>query len=187
MLFPSCVFPSLFFFFSIPICAHPDLLAPVPPVPDLPVAEPNLHGHAEEPGGADAGAVADAGGAEAELAVGRVHLLHDAGEGVDVDGAAQQALPEDDDEDEVDAREEVVHQEGVERQQRDVADLQERRQVQPPHAHPRDRRPRHEHPQLVQEPVHRVEVPELREGRLLQREQQHRRDPLVYRVLGYVD
>lgn len=114
---------------------------------DLPTAKPNLHGHAEEAGDADSGAVADASGAEAELAVGRGHLLHDVGESVDVDGAAEQALPENDEEDDVDVRQEV--EEGVQGQEHSIANLQERRQVELTHAHPRDRRPRHEDPQLV--------------------------------------
>ncbi|KZL75238.1 hypothetical protein CT0861_11293 [Colletotrichum tofieldiae] len=172
---------ALFGILSLP---YLDLAAPVTPLRHLPVAQLHLHDDAQEPGDADAAAVADARRAEAELPVLARHLLHDLRKRVDVDRAAQQPLPEDDDEHHVHRRDEVEH--GVRRQQPEVAHLKQRRQVQPVDADERRRRPRDEDPQLVQEPVHRVELAELRERRRPQREQQRRRHPLVDRVLGDV-
>ena len=87
--------------------------APIPPPADLPRAQGRLHRQAEETREADSRSVADAGRAEGEFSIGRVDVIGDLGEGVDVDESAQQALPEDEDEDEPDVQkgEEGLHDE----------------------------------------------------------------------------
>lgn len=83
-------------------------MAPIAAVSDLPIAQANLHGHAQKASNADAAAVADRRSSQAEFAVLCGHVLHNLSKRIDIHGAAQEAFPEDDQKDEVDRRQEAV-------------------------------------------------------------------------------
>ena len=69
---------------------------------NIPLTKPSLNGHAYQTRDTYTPGVRDGGGAETELAVRVGDRGHDLGEGVDVDGAAEEAFPEDEGEEGVD-------------------------------------------------------------------------------------
>lgn len=92
--------------------------------------------------------VSYAGGGHGELSVSVSGLLADEVEGVDIRSSAQQALVEDDNEHQPDAGQELETH--CEQEQHRIHHLKHRESPQIPDLHTAQRRPRHQHTNLVQ-------------------------------------
>lgn len=97
---------------------------------NLVITKPDFNRHAHEAGNADPRTITHARGAHTELPVFMRDRFEDAGERMYIHAAAQQTLPEDNEEDDVDVGYEV--EERVQGQEHEVPDLQKGLYVQTP-------------------------------------------------------
>lgn len=96
--------------------------APISPILHLPPTKPDLDRHAQKSSDANPARFAHRDSAEGKLPVRLVDAVCDRGKRVHVDGAAQQALPENDAEDEIDRGQE--REERVQDEDGEVEDLE---------------------------------------------------------------
>jgi hypothetical protein len=94
---------------------------------NLPRTQPYLEGHTDESCSTNPSTVADATGAQGELAVLFGHVVGNLGEGANIDQASQETLPEDDYAHHVEVGDEI--EESVQGQDDEVDDLQQGRQI----------------------------------------------------------
>lgn len=119
---------------SHPISSYPNiaptLLQPtiLPPMIHLPPTQPHLNRHTNKPRNTDPRTIAHTRCPETKLPILLGHIIRNLGKRANVDQAAQQALPENHNAHDVVRGDEV--EERVQCQQREVEDLQERREVQ---------------------------------------------------------
>ena len=93
----------------------------------LPVAKPDLPSHTKEPGNTDTTRITNSSSAQRELTIFLGDTISNLSEGVDVHHSTQETLPENDDEDNPHAGNEI--KQGVESQQCEIGYLEERGNV----------------------------------------------------------
>jgi hypothetical protein len=157
----------------------------LPPVIYLPPAQPHLDSHAEEPRYTDSARVTHTRGAETKLSVLAGHVVRNLRKRTDINKPAEQALPENNDTDNVVAGDEVEH--GVEGKQSEVRDLQQRGEVEVVNADKGCRGARDEDADLVDGVIGAVERAVLGEGARVEWEEQGWRYALVNCIFGNVD
>ncbi|MCJ1388474.1 hypothetical protein MMC18_001321 [Xylographa bjoerkii] len=158
---------------------------PIPPPPDLPRTQCDLDPHAHPPGDTHAGTITHTRGTQTELPALGVLAGQDLGEGVHVDQAAEQALPEDEGEDPPDAGQEG--EQALQDEQEQIEALEEGGRVQAVDAHEGGRGAGEEDAGLVDELVGGVEGAVGGEGGGGEGEEERGGHALVDGVFGDVD
>lgn len=94
---------------------------------NLPIAQPHFPPHTQEARNTDARRVTDGSGTERKLPHLKGHTLTNFGKGVDIHNAAEQSLPEDDEENQPNIGNET--EERLEREEQQIDHLQQRGDV----------------------------------------------------------
>lgn len=135
----------------------------------LPTTKENFPRHTQEARYTNSRGIAHGRSAQREFPILLGDSVGDLCKGIHVNQAAQQSFPEDDQEDDIDIGDETKH--GVEGQEDEIRDLEERGDIEMVDAEERGRRARDENSGLVDGIVGGIKGAEILKWRLVQREE----------------